>query len=508
MDISRWVAHWAAWSPRRTALRFEGTPIPYARLEDWVARAAYLLRERGVGRGDRVAYLGPTCPELLVAFFACARLGAIFVPLNARMPPAELGVYVAHTQPRVLLAERDLHETAAGCVPGGGPEIICFAAGSGIRVVKRGNPDPIFADPWLHPATPVLIAFTSGTTGMPKGAVLTHGALAANAVNTVTALAMTARDEILTCLPMFHIAGLNLLTTPALSVGAAVTLQRRFDPGLFLAEVPRRAVALAAVPPPLTTALVAHPDWPAADLSSLRCVMTGGTTVTEPCVQSWQERGVPVVQGYGLTETGGNATMVPLGDTPQHNLTAGIPGRGCQVCVLDPASGAEAAAEEPGEIVIRGPSLMQGYFDNPEASRAAMPDGWFHTGDLGFLDGEGYLHVIDRIKEIIIVGVSNVYPADLEAVLDQAPWLAASAVVGVPDQELGEVPVAFVVPAAGHSPTPEQVLAVFEGRLARYKHPRRVIILDALPRTPVGKVAKAALRAMAAGDTGLVGACW
>lgn len=284
MDISRWVTHWAAWSPSKTALRFEGTRIAYAELEDRIAQLAGVLHHRGATCGDRVAYLGPNCPELVEAFLASARLGAAFVPLNTRMPPAELEVYVRHTQPTLIIAEGSFQETARGALADGISDILLFTVGGGIGAAGDRGSDRIAADLGLASSTPVLIAFTSGTTGSPKGAVLNHGSLAANALNTVTALLMTTHDEILTCLPMFHIAGLNLLTTPALSIGATVTVHRHFDAGLVLEDVHRMAVTLTVMPPLLTLALAAHPLWPTANLGSLRCVMTGGTTVTEQAV--------------------------------------------------------------------------------------------------------------------------------------------------------------------------------------------------------------------------------
>lgn len=209
------------------------------------------------------------------------------------------------------------------------------------------------------------------------------------------------------------------------------------------------------------------------------------------------------VQGYGQTESGGNAAVTPVDDTPEKSMTAGKPTMGCQIRVVD-AAGACVASGEPGEILIRSAAMMLEYFENPQATRAALADGWLRTGDVGVIDEEGYLHVIDRLKDIIIVGVSNVYPADLEAILDESPDIAAAAVVGAPDEELGEVPVAFVVPAAGRSVSTGHVLGLFAGRLATYKQPRRVIILDALPRTSVGKIEKKALRAMAATDSGAI----
>ncbi|MCU1588269.1 MAG: putative ADP-producing CoA ligase, feruloyl-CoA synthetase, partial [Frankiales bacterium] len=297
--------------------------------------------------------------------------------------------------------------------------------------------------------------------------------------------------------PMFHIAGLNLLTTPALLMGATITVHTDFDPGAVLREVGERSVTVMLCPPPLTGELVAHPSWEQTCLDSLRCVMTGGTTVTQASVQAWHDRGVPVVQGYGMTEAGTNVTLVPLAESWSRSMTAGKPALGSRIRVLA-ATGDEVAPGGEGEIAVQSSSMMREYWDNPEATRAAVPDGWLRTGDVGWVDAEGYLHVVDRLKEVIIVGTSNVYPADLEAVLAESPDIDAAAVVGRVDATLGEAPVAFVVPAPGRTLTKEEVLALFDDRLAPYKKPRDVIFLEALPRTSVGKPHKAALRALAA----------
>ncbi|HEY6421811.1 MAG TPA: AMP-binding protein [Pseudonocardiaceae bacterium] len=494
MEISGWIRHWANWSPSKTALRFEGTEISYRELEDRVARLAGVLSRSGTTRGDRVAYLGPNCPELVEALFACARLGAIFVPLNARMPPAELRVFVRQSTPRTFLAEHSLLETARASAPELAGKVVTFSAGAGFAEPAAAESSPVQAK--ADPSAVVLILFTSGTTGTPKGAVMTHAALAANAVGTALALGMNASDEILTFTPMFHIAGLNLLTTPALFLGATVTVHRRFDPGSVLRDIQDIPATLLLVPPPMTRQLAAHPTWARTDLAGLRVVMTGGTTVTERSIQCFVDRGVPIVQGYGMTETGTSVSMVPIHDTPSKTLTAGKPTLGSELRVVD-GSGRDVAPGRHGEIAVRGPSMMQGYWQNSDATDQAIRSGWLHTGDLGFIDEEGYLHVVDRIKEIIIVGVSNVSPADLEAILAESPDIEAAAVVGRPDEKLGEVPVVFVVPAPGRSPSREQVLSLFEGRLAPYKHPREVIFLDALPRTSVGKPEKETLRALA-----------
>lgn len=495
MEISSWIAHWAGWAPSKAAIRFEGAQITYRELENRIAALAGFLRRSGTRRGDRVAYLGPNCPELVETLFACARLGAIFVPLNARMPPAELQVFVDQSTPRTFVAEEGQLAAARAAAPERAREIVAFSAGVGIGHPGAADPAPVQAEPGADPSAPVLIAFTSGTTGTPRGAVMSHEALTANALDMVLALQMSADDEILTFTPMFHFAGLNLLTTPALSAGATVTVHRQFDPGSILDDIGQIPATLLVSPPPVTRELAAHCGWEQATLTSLRCVVTGGTTVTERSIRCWRDRGIPVVQGYGLTETG-NFSAVPIHDTPGKSLTAGKPTMRCQLRVVD-ASGHDVPPGGRGEIVVRGPGIMRGYWQNPEATRLAIRDGWFHTGDLGFIDEEGFLHVADRIKEIIVVGVSNVSPADLEAVLAESPDIEAAAVVGRPDDELGEVPVAFVVPVPGRMLSRRQVLSLFEGRLAAYKHPRDVIFLEALPRTSVGKPEKKALRAIA-----------
>jgi fatty-acyl-CoA synthase len=333
--------------------------------------------------------------------------------------------------------------------------------------------------------------------------VITNAALLANAADAVSALRMTADDEVLTLTPMFHVAGLNLLTTPALSIGATVTIHRQFCASSALEDIEARAVTLLVASPPMTAGMVADPAWDRTEMASLRCVVTGGTTVTERSVRPWHTRHVPVVQSYGMTEAGPHVTLVPIQDVPARSLTAGRPIMRSHVRIVDP-TGREVERGSRGEIAVRGPAVMKEYWQNRTATRAALRDGWLRTGDVGFVDADGYLHVVDRLKEVIVVGVSNVYPADLESVLAESPDIEASAVVARADEQLGEVPVACVVPRSRRSLTAEGVLALFEGRLASYKHPRDVIFLDSLPRTSVGKPDKHALRKLSdarAGDT-------
>jgi fatty-acyl-CoA synthase len=485
MDISGHIAHRASWAPRKVALRYEGRTLTFADLERAVGTWAAWMRSHGVSGGDRVAFLGPNCPELVEMLHACGRLGGIFVPLNARMPAAELSVFVERCRPSLLLAEESSEEVAASIAP---------AAASSLRSGAHdlGASEAIEPDPELNPAAPTLIAFTSGTTGHPKGAVFSHQNLSLGALRMIADEGLTAADEILVASPMFHVAALLSLALPSLWAGATITIHRQFEPGRVLEDLERYRVTRFMSTPGMTRALVGDPGWAAADLSSLRTVFVGSTFIHRPAVEPWHAKGVRVIQGYGMTEAPGIA-LTPPGASPDRVLAGGKPGLYQRVRLVDPA-GHDVPAGDPGEIWVRGPTMMTGYWEDEESTRAAHRDGWFATGDVGIVDEEGYLRVVDRLTDMIIVGTSNVYPAELEAVLASCPQIDEAAVVGWPDADLGEAPVACVVPARGATLTAETVLGLFTGRLAIYKHPRQIIFLDSLPRNALGKVQKGALR--------------
>jgi fatty-acyl-CoA synthase len=492
MDISGWIRHWGNWIPDKTALRFEGRSLSYGELEQAVESVARWLRANGVSSGDRVAYLGPSCPELLELLFASARLGAIFVPLNNRMPSAELRVLVEATRPRLLVAEEGFRRVALDSVDNAWADRVKTVGED--RELARSVPAA------ERPATsgsdgsaPVLILFTSGTTGRAKGATFTHENIEFNALKMITAFGLTAADEVLTAVPMFHSGGLLIHTTPALCCGATITIHRQFDPRLLLEEVERERITLLACTPAMTFQLADHAVWDEADLSSLRCVLTGSTVVPRTAIEPWQRKGVTIVQGYGMTEICVIATTMPPDSAPESAFTAGKPVLHTQIRVVD-ESGQDAPAGQPGEVWFRGPSMMSGYWENPQATQEAFCDGWLRSGDIGLLDRDGFLHIVDRLKDIIIVGSSNVCPSDLELVLHGCPEIREAAVVGRSDDELGEVPVACVVLTPGRTLGPDQVIALYENRLATYKHPRDVIFLDALPRNSTGKVDRRLLR--------------
>ncbi len=514
-EISGWIAGWSRRSPDKLALRFGDREITYSALERRVARLAGALHDReGIAEGDRVAYLGHNAPELLDLLFACARLGAILVPLSARMPAPELQVVLGNTEPKALLAEAPFARTASEAAEPCEAKVIVFGAGEGpgslgagdgpgsLGAVDRpGNLDALLdgapelpLDPDRSPRSPLLVINTSGTTGPPKGAVLTSESLRVNALNVAAAVGICADDEVLTNGPLFNTGPLNILTTPALAAGATVTVLREFDPGATLAAIERNRITLGISTPAMTKALTSHPRWDATDLSSLRCVITGSTTVREDVLAPWFDREVTVLQDYGLTETMPVVTIVPLRDAHRLRHTAGRPVAHCRVRIAD-ADGTPVPDGEEGEVLVQGPGVMAGYWRNAEATEQAFHDGgWFRTGDAGVLGDEGMLSIAGRLKEVIIVGSCNVYPADVEAVLADCPQIAEAAVVGRRDERLGEVPVAFVVLNEPGAMSAGEVKGLFDGELAAYKHPQDVVFTTALPRNAIGKVERERLR--------------
>ncbi len=507
MDISRWVRHRADWSPDRVAMHFAGTDITYTDMDDRVTRLAAALRGRlGIGRGDRVAFLGFNSPVLLDLLFACARLGAILIPLNWRLTVAEHRFIVADAGPRAVFVEPEFCAHADDLRDGALALVACEASASHTRssvpLPERGAwhdyaalTASATADPVVDGdlSAPLLVVYTSGTTGRPKGAVLTQGAVLWNALNSIAAHEMTSADHVLAVLPMFHVGGLNIQTTPAILAGATITIARRFDPDETLDLLAARRPTLFLAVPAVAQALSRHPRFAATDLSSLRAVCTGSSTVPEAVIRPWMDRGIPVTQVYGMTESGPTAIALSIADAARKVGSCGKPVAHCDARIVG-GDGHDVTAGQLGEIWLRGPNLMTGYWRNPEATSEAFTGEWLHTGDIGHQDADGFYYIDDRKKDVVISGGENIYPAELENVLADCPQIAEAAVIGRPDPEWGEVAVACIVPKPNATLTREEVLALFQDRLARYKHPRNVVFLETLPRTAMGKVQKHELR--------------
>ena len=495
MNLSHWVERWAAFDAGKPAVRYEGDVFSYGDLAAIVARTTGALAELGIRRGDRVAWLGLNSIQNIGLLFACARLGAIFVPLSWRLTPLEHQAVVANFEPGLLIMEPPFaNAIVATGVSMRCPRLACSGKavsdwidweaaveGAAPRAGGDGESDD-----------PVLICYTSGTTGEPKGAIHTQDGLLWNAINSTHMHDLNSQDRVLTTLPMFHVGGLNIQTMPALHAGATVSLHRRFDPAATIETLVRERITLTVLVPTQLDMVLAEPGWAAADLSSLRCISTGSTIVPPALVHAVQARGIPVIQVFGSTETGPVSVFQRVADS-SHVGAAGRCAIHCEMRLVD-ARDNDVPAGQPGEILLKGRHIMAGYWGDEAATREALRDGWFRTGDIGHLTEDGFLVIDDRKKDVIISGGENIFPAALEAILNESPDIEELAVVGRPDPHWGEVAVAVVVARAGSRLTADAVLALFRDRVARYKHPREVIFTERLPRTGIGKLAKPDIR--------------
>jgi fatty-acyl-CoA synthase len=462
--------------------------------------AAALRHGLGVQPEDRVALLGYNHPDTIAFVFACARLGAILVPLNWRLALPEHRSLLADCAPKVILVA---HEFAEHVEPMRddirGPTF----------VLLRGE-----CDGWLclqalleeqrrvdstdvngEYTSPLLICYTSGATGKPKGAVLTQNAVFWNAVNSTHMHDLTSEAHILTTLPLFHVGGMNIQTLPALHAGATVTLHARFDPAATLTALGSGQITLTVLVPTQMKALAKHPLWQETSLDSLRAVTTGSTTVSASVIEPFHSRDVPVIQVYGSTETAPIALFLSREASRRKVGSTGKSALHCEVRLVD-TSGRDVTNGAPGEILVRGPNVMSHYWNAPQSTAEALRDGWFHTGDIGHRDAEGFFYVDDRKKDVIISGSENIYPAELENILAECGMITEAAVVGRADESWGEVTVAVVVSEVGSGLTKGKVLDLLQNRVARYKLPRDVIFVDKLPRNAMGKIDKEALRAL------------
>jgi fatty-acyl-CoA synthase len=466
----------------------------WAALHDDSLAWAAALRDRGVGEGDRVAVLAFNRGETLALLFAAAELGAILVPLNWRLSAGELAWQLDHCAPAALCcdaANRGLADAALAAAAARAPARLSLDDGPGCPPGPPG-PGARLEQPWV-------MLYTSGSTGRPKGALLSHGQLHWNAVNTELACGIGADSATLTFAPLFHTGGLNCLTTPMLHCGGRVVLTPRLDPAEALRLVPAERITHLMGVPTIYQLLADHPDFDGAALGTVRDAICGGAPLGPALLRRYLDRGLPLRQGFGLTEVGPNCFSMP----PDQVRAVMVEGVGAPGCVGKPIAhvaarlvrpdGQDCADGEPGELWLGGPAVCAGYWRDPAATAAAMGDGWFRTGDLLSRDAAGFFHVRGRLKEMFISGGENVYPAEVEAALLSLPEVAAAAVVGVPDPRWGEVGRAFVEARPGTAPEPAALLAALRGRLARFKLPKSLVLLPALPRTGSGKVDKPAL---------------
>jgi fatty-acyl-CoA synthase len=487
MNLAQIIERHAQFSPQQVAIHAAGEDITYPALWQRIESATGVLLAAGVQPGDRVAWLGFNEPALLVLLFALARVGAILLPLNHRLAAPEHAAILGHAGVSLLVSD-SAHAGAAAALAGAQGCRLLPAAGLAADA-GGGAGTGVLAGAY---ASPVLLVYTSGTTGRPKGALHTQSGLIWNCVISAHAHELTQADHVLSVLPMFHVGGLCIQTLPALHAGATVTLHARFDAAAWLADVARRRPTLSLMVPATLRAVLDHADFSATDLSSLRFLAAGSSTIPASMITAIHARGVPLGQVYGATETGPVSIYLRRADAMQHVGAAGKAGLHVEVKLVN-TLGETVAPGEVGEIWVRAPNVMCAYW--ADADNPAFADGWFHTGDLARCDAAGFYEVVGRSKDMIISGGENVYPAELENLLADCPDILEAAVVGQPDARWGEVVVAVVVRKPGSGLDAAGVQQLFEGRLARFKHPKRIVFCEALPKTALGKVQKAGLLA-------------
>lgn len=476
--------------PDRAALRGDTNELTYAEFDGAAARFATFLDRAGVAPGDRVGVMLPNSPAFAVVFYGILYRGAVAVPMNPLLKAGEVEFQLANTGARALLATPAFAEAATDGAAAAGA-IAWLVDDASLAELIADLPGQAAPVPRTDDDTAIVL-HTSGTTGRPKGAELTHGGLRRNAeVTARTLMEMRAGDVVMGCLPLFHVFGLTCGLNAAVSVGASLSLVPRFDPHTAMRVIQRDRVTVFQGVPTMYSALLAVarecPAEAAPLLPTLRTCASGGAALPAQVLVDFEQTfGCTILEGYGLSETSPVACFNHPGRRKAG--TIGLPIEGVDMRVVD-AAGREVAPGEPGEIQIRGHNVMKGYWNLPEATAAAIsPDGWFSTGDIGKVDGDGYYTIVDRLKQMIIRGGLNVYPREVEEVLYAHPAVAEAAVVGIPHDTLGEEIGAAVALKDGRHTDAAELREFVKERIAAYKYPRRIWIVDALPKGPTGKI--------------------
>jgi acyl-CoA synthetase (AMP-forming)/AMP-acid ligase II len=500
--------------PDLEALVDDDVRLTFAQLGDRLNESARAHMASGMAKGDRFAVWAPNIWEWPIAALGGHKAGAVVIPINTRFKGREAAYVLRKSKARILFTVTDFLDTdyvellratdeelpdleqivvLRGPVPEGCISFADFLArGSEVddadRVARSAG---VTGDDLCH------ILFTSGTTGAPKGAMLVHKAICKAYLAWADVVGLRAGDRYLVINPFFHAFGLNAGILVCLMKGACIVPQLVFDVPAVMKRVPEERISVLPGPPAIYQTILNHPDLDAFDMSTLRLAVTGAAAVPVEMILQMRQRlsFETIVTGYGLTETSGIATMCRHDDDPEtiaHTSGRAIPD--VEVLVVDP-EGNEVPRGEPGEIVVRGYNVMKGYLDDPEQTAEAIdPDGWLHTGDIGTMDERGYIDITDRVKDMFINGGFNAYPAEIEDLMLRHPHIGRVAVVGVPDERMGEVGMAFVIPRPGTAPDPDEIVSWARGEMANYKAPRHVVIVDDLPMNAGGKVLKYELR--------------
>jgi len=503
--IGDWLRYHAWYRPDTEALIYNDDRVTYGELDRRVNLAVDVLAGKGVTKGSRVCLLMINSTAFLEIFFACAKLGAIAVPLNFRLSAKELEFIINDAKASVVVYHARFLPLIEPIRSGTTLQHALAVNGECGEGVKGAEGDPDYRESLaaadatdrnvlVGQDDPLMMMYTSGTTGKPKGALLTHANPTWVAINTqMSPLAFKTSDSTLTVAPLFHIGGLAIYTLPMLYCGARIVLQAQFEPENLLKTLEKERITTLFLLPAMWLMLSQRPDFDDYDLSSLKVLLSGGAPCPITVIEFFQKRGFQFLEGFGMTETCASACVLNNENAVRKNGSVGKPLIHVQMRIVDENDN-DVASGETGELVLRGPSMFQDYWNRPDASVEEWRNGWFHSGDLARQDGEGFYYIVDRKKDMLISGGENVYPTQVEQVLYRHPKVRDVAVIGVSDEKWGEVPMALIVPEEGEEPTLEEIQSYCNEHLARFKVPKHLMVLDELPRTATGKVLKRELR--------------
>ncbi|NWF96011.1 MAG: long-chain fatty acid--CoA ligase [Candidatus Thorarchaeota archaeon] len=500
--IGDWTARRATLTPNKEAV-FEfvtGQRYTYAEMDTRANQYARALLSAGIQEGDRVATYSKNRVELLDLFFACGKTGAIFVPFNIRLAKREIDYLVAKTDPKLFLYDTTIESMFSQVWnPADVRRVMPMVPsqdhrGESLAELAHDQPGTPLERTELDMDDAAMIVFTGGTTGLPKGAVLSHRLVFWNSVNTIVSWGLRPDDVQPLLFPLFHTGGWNVLLLPFFHLGAKTVLMGDFDPAATLRTIESEKCTVVIGVPTMFQMMSQLPQFGTTDFSSVRVFISGGAPCPVAVMEPYWARGKPFKMGYGLTEVGPNNFYLPESEIRRKPSSVGFPVFHCDVKIVDD-DGRPVSDRTVGELLLRGPHIFSGYWDEPqETAKTIEPDGWVHTGDLATRDEEGFYFIVGRKKDMFISGGENVFPTEIEEVLYQHPAVLEAAVVGIPDEKWGEVGKAVVVRKPGKTVTDEELRAFLEGRLARYKIPKVYEFRDSLPKSAAGKILKRELR--------------
>ncbi|MEM8582877.1 MAG: long-chain fatty acid--CoA ligase [Bacteroidota bacterium] len=494
MDMSTvdWVGKWAIYRPGKLAVKeFEsGRSWTYAELNTKAnTLLAYGQNHWGLNPGDRIAVMAQNCLEYFQLFSMAQKGGLTLVPLNYRLATAELEYLLEDAQPSLLISERAYFAKMEGVAKASGDIRHIYL--EDLQNISLADTTPDMAQP--DPDDPIFILYTSGTTGVPKGVLYTHRMLFWNSVNTALSLIVNTDSRTVNCMPPFHTGGWNVLTTPFLHRGGYTCLLKKFDPERVLQAIEEEQTTIFMGVPTMLKMMADSPQFETVDTSQLLYMIVGGEAMSIPLIERWHEKGVPIRQGYGMTEVGPNLTSLHQDDAVRKAGSIGRANYYVQYRIVD-AQGANVPPGESGELWLKGPNVTPGYWRKEDATRQSKVDGWFRTGDLVREDDGGYLYVVDRIKNMFISGGENVYPAEVERVLLSHQSIVEAAVIGIPDEKWGEVGCAFLVLTSEIELSHSEVINFCLSKLAKFKVPKYIKLLKELPKNDTGKIDRKALK--------------